>query len=656
MRRLFTVIILLLGCLSYKADAQLNKYYYYYVGHNYIVDSKYQDAIEVLNTLLRFDDTAYEGYFLRGIAKFNLRDLMGAESDMTSAIELNPVYTMAYYYRAITRSQLGRYDAALEDYKEALDLRPDQLDTYFNRGITYLLAEQYENAVNDFSFYLRRDSRSVNSYINRGISYANLRDTVSALNDFGKAIELNPYQPEPYSRRALIYIERGDSDMALADLSKAIDLDPAHLISYFNRGLLYSEQNKPVEAIADFDKIISLDSTMSQAYFNRAILRGQIGDYNRAVDDYNRASLLTPENVIIYFNRAHLNAQLGNYIAAQNDFSKAIDLFPDFAKAYQGRASVRYYLHDSEGYANDVRKADAIIADYRSRIKDDAFLSLADTSRNFNRLLSFDAKSEVSAGSSRGANTPALALLPMFRYSFMQEKKGMQPIPVYIVAAAGEMIRSVGNPRLQLVNTESDLPTDTIMAIDNRFSQNIYKGDVTWQDLFQKGVSQTLMKQYTGALNSYTAAIDVDPSNPFLYFNRSSAQSEMTDFISSIDNNYQQYTLNGNVPGQSTVTRIYNYDSAIVDLNKAAKLLPDFAYIYYNRGMLYYKSGMMEDAVNDYSRAIELNPYFAEAYYNRGILHIVMNDTRSGIADLSKAGELGVAGAYNIIKLYSNER
>ena len=43
----------------------------------------HQEAIRTLNTLLRFDEDAFEGYFLRGIAKYNLDDLLGAEDDIS---------------------------------------------------------------------------------------------------------------------------------------------------------------------------------------------------------------------------------------------------------------------------------------------------------------------------------------------------------------------------------------------------------------------------------------------------------------------------------------------------------------------------------------------------------------------------------------------
>ncbi len=84
-----TLMIMILGVTAIRA--QYNKDYFYWVGRNNMINNNYQEAITVLNSLLNVDENAYEGYFLRGIAKYNLDDLLGADADFTIAIEKNPV-------------------------------------------------------------------------------------------------------------------------------------------------------------------------------------------------------------------------------------------------------------------------------------------------------------------------------------------------------------------------------------------------------------------------------------------------------------------------------------------------------------------------------------------------------------------------------------
>ena len=105
--RKFILKIILLGTLlsnAATADAQYNKDYFYWASRRCLMNREYQEAIRVLNILLRADPDAAEGYFLRGVAKFNLDDLLGADTDFSAAIVKNPVFTTAYIYRALTRT------------------------------------------------------------------------------------------------------------------------------------------------------------------------------------------------------------------------------------------------------------------------------------------------------------------------------------------------------------------------------------------------------------------------------------------------------------------------------------------------------------------------------------------------------------------------
>ena len=69
-RRLLLALLLLV--LTTEVSAQYNREYFFWVGRRCMMNNDYQEAIRTLNTLLRFDEEAFEGYFLRGIAKYHL--------------------------------------------------------------------------------------------------------------------------------------------------------------------------------------------------------------------------------------------------------------------------------------------------------------------------------------------------------------------------------------------------------------------------------------------------------------------------------------------------------------------------------------------------------------------------------------------------------
>ena len=657
------IVVLLIGIVAVAqvAMAQYNRDYFFYVGRKQMMENDFREAIRTLNILLRFDENAYEGYFLRGIAKYNLDDLLGAEADFTTAIEKNPVFTTAYTYRAITRSRLGNYDDALNDFREAIELRPDLPNPYYSRGVTRLLNQQFEEAIEDFDSFIRQEKKVADAYINRGVCHLYLRDTLSAYADFELGIRTNRESPNGYNRRGALLLQQERFEEAEKDFDMAVKCDTMLAISYFNRALVYNETNRPMLSLADLDRVIQLDSTSSITYFNRAIIRSRIGDYNRALDDYNKVAEYSPENVLVYYNRALLYQQLGEIERAKNDYSKAIELYPDFANAYLGRSYLRQLLRDYKGARSDKQIAERKIAEYKSRLSDTTYSIYADTTRRFDKLLSFESKlagSSFERITSRRTTNENMALLPLFKFTFTQDSTAQTAtVQSFHSQRAEDFIRHIGNPLLALSCRESNLAPDTLVAINRKLRTTTHSASATFEELFSLAISESLVKQYTNAVNTYTSAIQLAPTNPFIYINRATTQAEMIDFISSIDNAYQRISIESDPARQlhNRTTRTYNYDDAIADLTKAIKLHSGFAYAYYNRANLLALSGKLPEAFEDYTKAIELNPSFAEAYYNRGLIQIYMKDTRKGCLDISKAGELGIEEAYEVLKQYSKQ-
>ena len=93
--------------------------------------------------------------------------------------------------------------------------------------------------------------------------------------------------------------------------------------------------------------------------------------------------------------------------------------------------------------------------------------------------------------------------------------------------------------------------------------------------------------------------------------------------------------------------------TVVADLTDAIKLDHDNQYLYYNRGCAYLYNKDYTLAIDDFTRAIAIDQRLAEAFYNRGLARISAGNRQEGIADLSKAGELGLYGAYSVIKKVS---
>lgn len=656
MRKFIGAILFLFCMFADNAGAQVNKQYFVWVGRDMVMDSRYREAIETLNILLRADPDAYEGYFWRGIAKYHLDDLLGAERDFTLTLAKNPVYTNAYQFRALTRSRLGNYDDAMKDFDEAIELRPDYPAPYYSRGVTNILTGRYREAVDDFNMYMRFNQRDADAYANRGTAYLHLQDTVAAYEDFGRAIRTNREYPRGYLERGSLYMEQGRYDEALADFDTAVRCDTSYIPAYFSRAMAYYRKHNLQAALADFDRVLELDPTSSVTYFNRALVRTETGDYNRALEDYDQVAAYSPGNVIVYYNRAGLRFRLGELQGALEDYDRAIELYPDFANAYLGRASVKYLLRDSEGAERDRSVAERKIAEYRARLEGGSEVSFADTSRQFDKLLSFD--TQLSDGPVRNTamgTKERITLRPSYGFTLRSDAEPGRGLILHPgEAEAEEFIASLGDASVVFGCEGSDMAAAALVRKDEAVSADIAANGSRWQAYFMRGMTQALLKQYTNAVGALSTAITLSPRNPFLYIARSAVQAEMTDFISSMDNGYSRISPESDRSARMRdAARTYDYDEAISDLNKAAKLNPNLPCIYYNRGNLFALSGRFPEAFEEYSHAIALDPGLAEAYFNRGLVQIYMKDTRKGLLDISKAGELGIGEAYDLLRLYS---
>ncbi len=661
MKRFIATIILFISALTMgvgEVRAQYNQDYFYWVSRQKMMRDDFHGAISVLNMLIGVNDKLYEAYFLRGIAKYNLDDLIGADGDFTIALEKNPVFTTAYNYRAITRSRMGNYNDALEDFAQAIELRPDIANPYYSRGVTRLLNRQYEEAIEDFNMFIRSEDKVADAYINRAICFLNLSDTTSAYNNLDQAVRTNRENPDSYNRRGVLYMYQKRYDEAEADFNMAIRNDSTYIRALFNRALIYNDTKRPTLALKDFDRVIELDTTSSLSYFNRAIIRSQVGDYNRALEDYNVVASYSPSNVLVFFYRANLLSRLGDIEGAEADYTKAIELYPDFANAYMSRANIRYLKRDNAGARRDRATAERKIEEHRSKLKDSTYSIYADTAYQFDRLLAFDTNLSGSSFEKIASTTESgveLALIPLFKFTIMNADSVASQRDEYYASRVDAFIESVkleNSINIELTHRPTNLSVDSLSTIAT------ISGD-SWESIFSGSIVQLLLKQYTKSMQFINFAIkDINPNNPFFYLNRATTQAEMIDFISSLSSSTQRISIDSDPANRlknSSTTRSYNYDEAIADLDRSIELYPTFAHSYYNKANLLAKSGRYPEAYEEYSKAIDLYPSFAEAYYNRGIVQIYMEDARKGCLDISKAGELGVGRAYEILKEYGSK-
>ncbi|MBO4551097.1 MAG: tetratricopeptide repeat protein, partial [Bacteroidaceae bacterium] len=460
----------------------------------------------------------------------------------------------------------------------------------------------------------------------------------------------------------------------------AIHLMPASN-DYINRALARYHQQNLRGAMSDYDIAIDMDANSFLGHYNRGLLRAQVGDNNRAIEDFDFVISCEPDNTIAVFNRALLRVQTGDYKGAEEDFTAVLNEYPKFLYGYECRADVRDKLGKRKLAEEDrLVLLKAQLASWGggdSRQEDEEDAKDSDVRRKsdhnvkkYKRLviadddLALEGNEYASEYRGRVQNRNIhVELLPLYVATCYEQTSelarnvayhhdldelnhsGQLPRPLIVTSAESPLTEDQIsfhfadiNEQTRLVAQSAGDETDDGETGGNAASQSA----IHW---FARGLDFYLVQDLISAIADYSSAIAADGSLWVAYFNRAVAR-------------YKQAQIDGEEANElvsdasSVGTQYASYQLCLADLGKVIDLAPDFAYAWYNRANIH---AMMQDynaAIADYNEVIAMNPSFAEAYYNRGLARLFLGQNELGTRDLSKAGELGLYGAYNLIKRF----
>jgi len=698
----FVVLTIFLLCLG--AKAQINTDHMMMVGRNALYFKDYVLSIQYFNQIINAKPYLGDPYFFRGLAKFYLDDYGGAEDDCSEAIERNPFVVDSYQVRALARMRQGKFDEAIADYRTALRLDPENEGIWHNLALCYGHTERYDEALGVLDTLHVKAPKYAPALTMRAQVNIQRGDTVAALSDISESMLIDKYDPSTYSMRAILYMQQERYAEAEEDLTYAIHLMPSSS-DYINRALARYHQQNLRGAMSDYDIAVDMDPGSFLGHYNRGLLRAQVGDNNRAIEDFDYVISQEPDNTIAVFNRALLRVQTGDYDGAEEDFTVVIADYPSFIYGYECRADVRERLGkrrlaeedrlvvlksqltswgggtNSQTNANDKqqeeededsdvrRKSDRNVKKYKRLVIADDDLAL-------------EGKEYSSAYRGKVQNRNIhVELLPMYVVTYYElDDKLTRPVVYHHDLDA--VNRSGALPR-QLLLTSSEAPlTETqiefhfadINEQTRQVAEGVSDGDdenpeiddrvnaVHW---FARGLNFYLVQDLISAIADYSSAIAADGSLWVAYFNRAVARYKQAQIDSQGDETpigFDEPKRTGESTFDTTQSSLMQlksekeyatYQLCLADLGKVIDVAPDFAYAWYNRANLYVMMHDYQAAIADYSEVIAMSPTFAEAYYNRGLTYLFLGQNEQGARDLSKAGELGLYGAYNLIKRFA---
>lgn len=611
----------------------------------------FTQAIRYFNQALKINSNDHYTYYLRGIAKFNLDDITGAEMDYTIAINLLPYYAEFFHNRANTRSMQLKHESAFEDYARAIELDSTDASIFFNRARTFMSLKRYDEAIKDCDKAISLNYNHEGIYILRGSAKAGGKYYKDAIKDMNLVLNYNPKYMLGFIQRGKIFTELNKIDSALMDLNYVLAADSNNTYALFSRAAAEMKRKNYPEAITDLDHIIKLSPYNSYAYFNKAIILINTDKKRAALKEFENVVKINPKHITSVFYLGKIKADLKDYLGALAEYDKCIEIYPSFSNAYYEKSVVKNRMGLIDEAKEDYDKAMAL-----GNLED------LETENLTQEKIAYMNSLVQLSGDFIDANEEGNRI----QYQFFD----IDMLPIFVVNSDSDKRSANGiydafqkdNYYDAVVNLSNEPTQQNIQLISNKIetlNQTLTSSPKNAPTYLNRALAFSSIQNFNDAFSDYDHALQIDDNYLLAYFGRANSNYQLTQLIKSIGYQQQAITIKQNAaksetPSESVQTDEY-YSKAIDDYDMVLKLDPDFSYAYYNRGYVKCVIGEYQRSIDDFTFAIREKPDFSEAFFNRGLILIYLNENKLGCEDLSKAGELGIQNAYSVMKRHCHK-
>ncbi|MBC8034070.1 MAG: tetratricopeptide repeat protein, partial [Chitinophagaceae bacterium] len=476
------------------------------------------------------------------------------------------------------------------------------------------------------------------------------RATISSdqlFSDFIKKAQLAEKKRE-YENSAILY-------------NKAIEQKPAERSKYeqniaivTNKFRVISEQEEKYkaglykEALSSYNAVIKKDKTNSDYFLGRAKCYDKLGEYKKALSDYNQAYELDRFNLEAIEKRADLYKRNNEPFKALTDYKTYLTISKENLRVYEEMSDLRIKINNNieeairdlnDGLAFDPRAAQLYLKKGLLLVQKN---DIRNADLNFSTVIKLDSN-HAFAYYNRGKCKLHFNNIPNAALDFQSAReKGLDS--VYI-----KKIETYAEPLFERAAAKfsANIKDSAITLIDFAISVNPYKS--TYR--FTRGNYYFSLKNYNEAIKSYDDALNLDNKYTDAYYNRGTAYYNLNNYTASIENlksvlklNPQYFLAQKGLGDAYYALQDYNssgnyYANSLQTINslKSATDPATMAEIFNSMGKSYFNVTDYERAMTAFKSAVRKNPNLAEAYFNKGLTYYKTGALSDAIADMSKA-------------------
>lgn len=316
----------------------------------------FQQALIYANKAISYNEKFANGYYVKGISEYHLKDKENALKSfflakklgckngslyefisyilyekneyrkafkyVSKAIKAQPANSKLYCLEGYILYELDKDAEAKEQLLKAEKLGCKHDDLYCKLSYIYSLEKDYKTALQYANKAILINPADDFAYYRKGFTCYNLEDYKQAKEQLLKAEELGCKYDDLYSKLSYIYSLEEDYKTALQYADKAILINPADGFAYYRKGyaLLYMEKFK--EAKKYYLKAEQLGYQYEGMFKHLAGLFYLESDFNTALSYINKAIIKRSNDIDYYSLKADILLNLGKQKEAEKCYKK----------------------------------------------------------------------------------------------------------------------------------------------------------------------------------------------------------------------------------------------------------------------------------------------------------------------------------------------
>jgi tetratricopeptide (TPR) repeat protein len=344
-----------------------------------LAEGRREQAISLLQTLLRSHPEDGDAHLLLGIALSTVPRRNEALQELQKAVDLNPGSAVAYFSLGNAQARFANMNAAREAFARAVKLDPSFLPARISLAMVLAQQKQLEAARNDLAeaialvgqkppaayphFLLAQvlvqqghlhqalkeldaatalRPRYAEAYLNAGLIRTHLLQDRAALVDFRKAAELSPRNVEAQVQLGGAYFRLGMPSQAVEPLRKAVAMRPGDRKTLYQLCEALQRTERKQDALACEEKLSVLvrkglaetDNLRAAGELNNEGIKLQdSGNLAAAIKEYRAAVRLDPQQTVFRRNLALALCRLGRWEDGAIELRKVLKQDPSDTEA-----------------------------------------------------------------------------------------------------------------------------------------------------------------------------------------------------------------------------------------------------------------------------------------------------------------------------------